>query len=207
MMSSTSFSQEKIFLPPPKKSKFSLDEALDVRKSIRDYPSLPLTLEGVSNLLWVGYGKNRWGRKTVPSAGALYPIFLYIVVGEVEGLDKGIYLYNSGEHTLTKLSSEDTRFQLARASLNQRWVKTAPLLIIISADFSITTSHYGKRGIRYVWMEIGYVSQNIYLEATALKLATVAVGAFYDEEVKEILNIKKEPLLIMPVGRPKEGRW
>ncbi len=207
MMNNISFSQEKISLPSPEKGKFSLNEVLSLRRSIRDYSLSSLTLEEVSTLLWAGYGRNNWGRKTVPSAGALYPIFLYIVVGEVDGLDEGIYLYDSEEHALIKLSSSNSRSQLSRASLNQRWVKVAPLLIIISADFSITTSRYDNRGIRYVWMEGGYVGQNIYLEATALKLATVAVGAFYDEKVKRILNIKEEPLLIMPVGRPKERKW
>ena len=118
MMNSISFSQERISLPPPEKGKFSLDKALSLRRSIRDYLPSPLTLEEVSALLWAGYGRNSWGRKTAPSAGALYPIFLYIIVGEVDGLDKGIYFYSSGEHTLTKLSSSDIRSQLARASLS-----------------------------------------------------------------------------------------
>ena len=196
--------QEMISLPQPTKTgRLSLEEALTTRRSIRQYSPKALTLNEVSSILWAGYGKNKWERKTSPSAGALYPIFLYIVVGKVENLEKGIYLYNSDRHTLTKVSQEDTRSQLALAALSQSWLSQAPLVIAICARFEITTSKYGKRGIRYVYMEAGYVSQNIYLEATSLGLGTVTVGAFYDEEVKKILNIDQEPLLLMPIGNPR----
>ncbi len=77
----------------------------------------------------------------------------------------------------------------------------APPSIIISADYERTTSHYGQRGIRYVHMEVGHVGQNISLQAVAMNLGTVMIGAFDDKQVKEILGIEEEPLYIIPVGR------
>jgi SagB-type dehydrogenase family enzyme len=162
---------------PVKESKVSVEEALDTRKSIRAYLPKALTLEEVSNIAWAAYGKNKH-RKTVPSAGALYPMFIYFAVGDVINLEEGVYLYDYANHALRKVSGKDVRFDLAKAALSQSYVKEAPLVAVICARYEITTSKYGKRGIRYVHIEVGHVAQNIYLEAASLGLGTVDVGAF-----------------------------
>ena len=197
------FPQEIIRLPPPQtKGEKSLEEILFLRRSRRQYKKAPLKLKEVSQILWAGYGVTAsWGGKTVPSAGALYPLEIYIVVGDVLNLKKGIYKYQPQGHYLIKISNKDEREKLYKASLYQKWIKEAPLDIIICADFSKTTKKYGERGKRYVYMEAGHCAQNIYLEVESLNLATVAVGAFQDKKIKKILNIKSQPLYIMPVGR------
>jgi SagB-type dehydrogenase family enzyme len=178
----------------------SVEETLNKRRSVRDYARGPLSLEQVSQLLWASSGKNLY-RRTAPSAGATYPLEIYIVAGEVEGLNSGIYHYSFSGHSLTMVSTEDVRTRLSRAALGQGMIKKAPASIIIAGEYLRTTGHYGQRGIRYVYMEVGHTGQNISLQAVALNLGTVMIGAFDDREVKEVLGIKEEPLYIIPVGK------
>ena len=115
--------------------------------------------------------------------------------------------YNSDSHSLTLHQRGDLRLELARAALDQEFIYEAPVNIIICALYGRTTLGYGSRGERYVHMEIGHAGQNIYLQATALGLATFAIGAFHDEQVREVLRLDKQykPLYIMPVGKPAYG--
>lgn len=127
-----------------------------------------------------------------------------MVLGNVEGLRPGLYHYDGRNHTLRLIREGDMRKELASACLGQGHVEVAPINIVIVAHYERTTSRYGQRGIRYVHIDAGHMGQNIYLQATALGLGTVAVGAFRDEEVKRIIGVEGEPLYIFPVGRPAE---
>ena len=146
-----------------------------------------------------------WKYRAVPSAGATYPLEIFVVCGRngVEEIANGIYHYNIGNHSLTLHHKGEVRLELAKAALNQEFIYEAPVDIVICAIYERTTSGYGSRGERYIQMEVGHTGQNIYLQATALGLATVAIGAFDDEEVREVLRLNKQykPLYIMPVGR------
>jgi SagB-type dehydrogenase family enzyme len=194
-----------IKLPKPKyKSQISVEEAILKRRSVRDYKNTPLTLTEVSQLLWSAQGitEPTMGFRTAPSAGALYPLEIYLVVGNVRDLSPGIYKYKPAQHEMVKLSSADKREELYQATFGQDWVKNGAAVIIISAIFERTTQKYGERGRRYVHMEAGHTAQNVYLQAVSLNLGTVTVGAFSDEQVKRIVNLEdnEEPLIIMPVG-------
>jgi SagB-type dehydrogenase family enzyme len=179
-----------------------VEEALLKRRSIRSYKNESLSLEEVSQLLWSAQGETTsWGERTAPSAGATYPLEIYLVAGDVEGLDSGLYHYNPSNHSLILVKEGDLRRELAHAALDQYMIARAPITIVICAEFKRTTGRYGERGIRYVLMEVGHVGQNIHLQAEALNLGTVVIGAFYDEDVKEILGVKEEPLYLMPVGK------
>lgn len=192
---------KEINLPGPKeKGSTSIEETLNKRRSVRDYKRGPLRLEQISQLLWAASGKNLY-RRTVPSAGATYPLETYLVVGEVEGLEPGIYHYSYSSHSLERTKDEDVRNKLSQAALGQRMIEKASIDIIIAADYGRTTSHYGQRGIRYVHMEVGHMGQNISLQANALSLGAVMIGAFDDQEAKEVLGIKEEPLYVIPVGK------
>lgn len=192
---------KEIKLPKPvEKGNLSVEEALQRRRSVRDYKRGALSLSEVSQLLWAGGGRNFY-RRTSPSAGATYPLELYLVSGEIEELEIGLYHYMVSKHSLEKLKEEDLRKKLCRAALEQRMIERAPASLIIAADYHRTTGHYGQRGIRYVHMEVGHMGQNISLQAIALNLGTVMIGAFSDQEIKEILGIEEEPLYIIPVGR------
>jgi SagB-type dehydrogenase family enzyme len=192
---------KEIKLPKPKeKGLTSIEETLNKRRSIRDYKKGPLNLVKISQLLWAASGKNLYGR-TAPSAGATYPLETYLVVGDVEGLEPGIYYYSYSRHSLGSIKEQDIRNRLSQTALGQRMIERTSISIIIAADYGRTTSSYGQRGIRYVHMEVGHVGQNLSLQAAALNLGTVMIGAFEDSQVKQILGIKEEPLYIIPVGK------
>jgi len=192
---------KEIKLPKPKeKGLTSIEETLRQRRSVRNYKRGPLSLEQVSQLLWAGSGRNLY-RRTAPSAGATYPLEIYLVSGEVEGLTPGIYHYSFSGHSLEVTKEQDVRNRLSRAALGQEMIEEAPINIVIAADYGRTTGHYGQRGNRYVHMEVGHVGQNVSLQAIALGLGTVMIGAFEDKQVQEVLGIKEEPLYIIPVGK------
>jgi len=203
-----------VFLPFPRLiTNMSVEESILYRRSLRDYTSEPITLMELSMILWAAQGitNTQYGFRASPSAGATYPLELYVVIGEEKVLidkngflDAGIYKYDVYKHSLVLVKSGDYREQLSDAALGQEWVKNAAVDIVICAVYERTASRYGDRGIRYVHIEVGHVGQNIYLMATALNLGTVAVGAFYDERVSEIIDVaeNEHPLYIMPIGRP-----
>ena len=198
-----------IYLPlPSQKGSMSLEEAIARRRSIRHFSPQPLSQLQLSQILWAAQGISDASLRfrTVPSAGATYPLETFVVCGQncVEKMEDGVYRYNINSHSLTLHHKGDVRFELARVALDQEYIYQAPVDIIICALYERTTLHYGGRGERYVHIEVGHTGQDIYLEATALGLATVAIGAFSDEQVREILRLEKQykPLYIMPVGRP-----
>ena len=205
-----------ILLPLPRpKSGVVLEEALLNRRSVREWAPEPLELEDLALLLWAAQGVTEftgWYRRTAPSAGATYPLEVYVVVGEkgvrngTSYLEAGVYKYNPLRHSLTLAVKGDRRRELWEAALRQDWVRDAPASIVICAVYERTTRRYGERGYRYVHMEAGHAGQNIYLQAAALGLGTVAVGAFDDEAIAEIIGAQpgETPLYIFPVGVPRE---
>lgn len=196
-----------IKLPSPVlKGTMSVEEAIYKRRSVRRYGERALNINELSQLLFAAYGitDTLRGFRSAPSAGATYPMEIYVVVGDVVGLEKGLYHYIPEEHTIELVRKGDLREELAKAALNQGMILKAPISIVIASENRRTTSVYGERGIRYIHMEVGHIGQNIYLECEALGLGTVAIGAFFDDRVKNVLGIKEEPLYIMPVGaKPK----
>jgi len=181
------------------KSKMPLEETLAKRHSVRQFTSKPLTIAEISQLLWAGQGKTReWGGRTAPSAGALYPLELYIVLKE------GVFQYRPEGHKLLTTIAGDSRGPLAAAALNQGCVGTAPAVFVIAAVYERTAVKYRDRAPRYVHIEAGHAAQNIMLESVALGLGGVPVGAFHDDAVKKALKLPagQEPLLLIPVGHP-----
>lgn len=196
-------------LPPPsQKGSLWLEEAIARRRSARDFAPEPISRVQLSQILWAAQGISdiRGKLRTVPSAGASYPLEIFVVCGGdgVDGIDDGIYHYNVDNHLLSRHYVGDVRLELARAALDQEFIYQAPVNIVICALYERTARRYGDRAERYVHMEVGHAGQNIYLQATALGLATVAIGAFYDETVREALRLDKQykPLYIMPLGKP-----
>lgn len=196
---------EVIKLPEPQyDSELSLERSLLNRRSIRSYSGQPLTLQETSQLLWAAQGiTDPGGFRTSPSAGALYPLELYIVAGDVEGLLPGVYRYQPDGHQLVKTLDGDKRAELASAALEQSCVEEGAADFVFTTVYERTTGKYGERGIRYVHMEVGHAAQNLCLQATALGLGAVTIGAFHDKEVSQLLNLptNEQPLYIIPVGR------
>ncbi len=197
-------SASNVKLPEPKlKGEVSLEETLFQRRSIREYRDSPLQLDEISQLLWAAQGiTDASGGRTAPSAGALYPLEIYLVAGNVDNMEEGVYKYVPESHELITIKKGEIREKLASAALGQTFIGDAAVIIVITAVYDRTTVKYGDRGIRYVHMEAGHAAQNVLLQATALDLGAVPVGAFYDDAVSQLLTIPDDetPLYLIPVG-------
>ena len=193
-------------LPEPSfESDISLEETLVSRRSVRSYDDRALNLEIISQLLWAAQGiTSDWGARTAPSAGGLFPMVIYLVAGEVDDLDPGVWEYDPLTHSISLVKEGDVRVELMGAALGQEPVGDAPVTLILSAIPSITEVKYGDRSMRYIDTEVGAVCENIYLQCETLGLGTVAIGAFYDDLVAEVVGTSASVRLIMPVGWVEE---
>jgi SagB-type dehydrogenase family enzyme len=196
---------KRVELPEPRThGQVSIETALHERRSVREYVAGSVTLVEASQLLWAAQGvtDKREGLRTAPSAGALYPLEVYLVTGDVKDLPDGVYRYRPRQHRLLKTGSGDRREALADVALRQSFLRDSAGVLVFTAVPERTTAKYGRRGVRYVYMEAGHAAQNVYLQAESLGLGTVVVGAFEDADVQEVLGIKEDPLYLMPFGRP-----
>jgi SagB-type dehydrogenase family enzyme len=201
--------EKTIALPGPSfKGQISLEEAILKRKSTRVFSSKNITKSQLSQLLWACQGIRKGYYRTVPSAGATYPLEVFLLLGEggVESLDGGVYQYVPKEHFMIHHLPGDLRKRLCSACLEQDFIRRAPLSFVVCSEYSRTTASYGERGVRYVHMEVGHLGQNLALQGEALGLCSVMVGAFRDEDVSRVLNLPVElkPLYVVPVGYSRE---
>jgi len=192
-----------IKLPEPKiKGRVSLEEVINARRCVREFTEKDIKLEEISQLLWAAQGITDKTRslRAVPSAGALYPLEIYLITKD------GLFHYIVAKHALEILDNRDLRRDLAAASLGQASVKQAAADIVICAIFKRVTSKYGERGMRYVDIEAGHAAQNIHLTAVSLGLGSVPVGAFDDQSVQAMLKLDKNttPLYIITVGAKRD---
>lgn len=198
-------SSETIRLPEPRyDGTVSVEHALRMRRSVRSYKNERLALCEVSQIVWSAQGiTSSRGFRIAPSAGALYPLELYVIAGNIQNLSPAIYKYIPPEHALLKIVSEDKRPELSQAALRQSSIRKAPAVLLFCAVYDRITAKYGQRGNRYVHMEVGHAAQNVCLQAIALGLNTVVIGAFRDAEVKAIAHLpaNEQPLYFVPVGR------
>jgi SagB-type dehydrogenase family enzyme len=194
-----------VILPEPRNdSDVSVEQSMLLRRSIRSFPDKPLTLQEVSQLLWAAQGiTDTLGRRTAPSAGALYPLEIYVVANKVQDLSAGVYHYVPEKHQIVRVLEGDIRLELYAAALVQHSVEDGAVVFIFTAVYERTTVKYGDRGIRYVHLEAGHAAQNLCLQATAMDLGAVTIGAFSDEQVAEVLNLPEDeqPLYLIPVGK------
>ena len=179
----------------------SLFAALQARRSVREFSGRQLEWQHIGALLWAGQGTSDqlFQRRTAPSAGALYPLELDAVTAS------GVFRYNSADHTVLRRSQRDVRFRLASAALNQGCIENAPCVFAVSAVPSRTLAKYSARGTRYVQIEVGHAVQNMLLAACTLGLAGVPVGAFDDEAVSSVLELRPSemPSYLVPIGWPR----
>lgn len=210
LLSGEAKGEKMIKLPKPQtKGKVSLEEAINRRSSVRSYSSKPLTMTQLSQILWAAGGKRvdaaTEASRTIPSAGALYPLEIFVLAGKVENLKEGLYQYHHIDHSLGLLKEDDLRMELSRLAWGQDFLAQAPADLVVVAEPSRTTDVYGERGKRYIQIEVGHLGQNVSLQAEALGLSTCAVGAFDDDGVSKVLGLKKGliPLYILPLGYHK----
>ena len=192
-------------LPAPRHdSAVSIEKALLNRRSIREFATKGLELWQISQLAWAAQGLTGPDlHRTAPSAGALYPLDLYVIAGNVNASPCGIYHYDSRRHELILSVQGDMRRELCEAALSQTSILQAAAVFAVSAVYKRMTAKYGERGVRYAHMEAGHAAQNLLLQAAALGLGSVLVGAFSDERVRQILTLKQieSPLYLIPVGQ------
>jgi len=195
--------ESKITLPKPRTSgAMSLESAIAQRRSVRRYTPEDLTLEQIGQLLWAAQGitSNRDVLRAAPSAGGRHPLVFYVCRAD------GVWRYHPTTHTLTRHLEQDVREKVAAAAWKQDFIAEAPCVFAVSAAFERTTQRYGERGqARYVPMDAGHAAENLLLQAVALGLGGVPVGAFEDAAVKEALALPRseEPMYILPVGHPR----
>lgn len=192
-------------LPAPRTDgPMSVEEALSRRRSVRAYAPGSLRIDEVSQLLWAAQGvTSASGGRTAPSAGALYPLEVLLVAGDVEGFTPGVYRYRPARHALTAVTAGDVRERLADAALGQESVRAGSASLVIAGVYARTTGKYGNRGRRFVDMEAGHAAQNVCLQAVASGLGTVTIGALSEEAVRQVLGLSEDvtPLYVLPVGR------
>ncbi len=196
---SSALAGDYIVLPEPMTAgEMSLEEALASRRSLRSFSDEELTLQEVSQLLWATQGitLESKGFRIAPSAGALYPLEVYLLDSSA------VYHYLPEKHALERISNLDLRQEMMSAALGQWAVGDAPAVFVITGVVQRTAAKYGKRAERYVYIEAGHSAQNLLLQATALGLGGVPIGAFYDDEVAEVLDLSggELPIYIIPVG-------
>jgi len=195
-------------LPEPARAgEVAVEEAIERRRSVRDTGPDPLSLRELGQLAWAAQGITDvlQGLRAAPSAGATYPLEIDLLVTGMEELPDGVYRYLPREHALVLRLPGDQRAAAARAAFGQPWVRDAPVVMLISAVMARTEARYGGRAERYVHLEAGHAGQNVYLQATALGLVTVAVGAFDDDALARALGLADEerPLYLLPLGRSR----
>jgi SagB-type dehydrogenase family enzyme len=176
-----------------------LAAALGARRSLREYAAQRLTEDEVGQLMWAAQGvTSPDGLRTAPSAGALYPLTVSVALPE------GLRRYHPVGHRVEHVSSRDVRAPLAEAAVGQTWIAAAPAVFAITGNIARTAAKYGDRAERYVHLEAGHAAQNLLLQATALGLGGVSVGAFDDDRVRELVDLDDElPLYVLPVGHPR----
>jgi SagB-type dehydrogenase family enzyme len=195
--------QTSLALPlAPMEGGMALTDALARRRSQRRFAAQSLPLASVAQLLWAAQGQSAPGRRTAPSAGALYPLEAHLVVGHVDGLALGAYRYLSEAHALQRAADAATPTALQAAALGQTAVGSAPALVVLAAVESRSAVRYAARAARYVAIEAGAAAQNLALQAVALGLDSVVVGAFDDAAVARVLQLPagEQPLLLLPIG-------
>ncbi|MFH1127164.1 MAG: SagB/ThcOx family dehydrogenase [archaeon] len=192
-----------IHLKKPDISKANaLEKSIYNRCSTRSFSKKPVKLDTLSKILWSAQGiTGEAGRRTIPSAGAIYPLELFVITKNIPELDNGIYYYHPQEHALELKEPGDHTKNLTSACFHQQFIEDAAFTIIITGDFERTKKRYGPRGERYVFMEAGHACQNMSLVAANTRIGTVVIGAFKDPEVSKVLNLGDwYPIAVMPFG-------
>lgn len=183
-----------------------LANALQRRRSVREFRPEPVNLAEAGQLLWAAQGTTSSdGKRTAPSAGGTYPLETYLVAGQVDGLAPGVYHYRPATHELTLMSEGDVRGALAAASMNQECVRQGAIAILFATVVARTAAKYAGSAGGYVDMEAGHAAQNLSLQAVALDLGAVMIGAMDEAAVAKLLQLPAEhrPRYYATLGRPK----
>jgi len=195
----------KIKLPDPVlDGKVSIEKVLNERRSVRAYKDTPLTEQNLSQLLWAGQGitDKASKKRTAPSARAKYPIELYMVVFNVEGIEKGVYLYVPDGHEIVKVFGDEKHTDIIKAAGSQASVSKCAVAFIIAGNYKKMSENYNEQAMLFTHTEVGHVSQNIALQGVALNIGSVVLGGFQPDNMAKLFNFPEyiRPIYVMPVG-------
>ena len=190
---------------PPEGEGPGVWKVMKKRESVRNFSLEPITQDTLARLLWsvAGVRKEEWRFlfRTVPSAGGLYPLETYLLVNRVEGIEKGVFHLHVPTFSLELVRGGDHSLALTQAALGQAMVASSAVTLIWTAIIDRCRIKYGERGFRYIYLDAGHAGQNLYLAATALGLGCCTIGAFFDDEVNQIIGVDgtEETVLYMGV--------
>ncbi len=201
---------EKIVLPEPERDGGTpLWRTIRQRRSVRNFGPEALSLPELSQLLWAVQGVtgriNAFALRAAPSAGALYPTETYLIVNSVAGLEPGIYHFDAENHALACLRKGSFAREASAAALGQHMAARAAVVFLWSSVFDRAKWKYGQRAYRYVYLDAGHIAQNLALAAVALGLGSCQIGAFFDDELNELIGLDGENesvIYLSVVGRP-----
>ncbi|NPV83304.1 MAG: SagB/ThcOx family dehydrogenase [Candidatus Aminicenantes bacterium] len=195
---------------PDRENGWPLFRAMNTRRSVREYQKKPVSLEALSQVLWAAAGvtlkAGDFLLRTAPSAGALYPVDIYVFAREVVGLAPGLYHFVPANQSLRQRYEGDFSELLADAALNQDFLAEASFVLVFTAVFERTTWKYGARGFRYIYLDAGHVAQNASLAAVSLGLGSCPVAAFFDDEINSLLGVnpaRESAIYLLAVGWPR----
>ncbi len=180
------------------------------RRSVREFREEPLSIAGLSQILWASQGITQKtqgiGLRAAPSAGALYPIETYLVINNVSELAPGVYHYAVETQELEQIKKGDFRNPVARAALDQEVAYFANAVFVWTAVFDRSKWKYKQRAYRYVYLDAGHIAQNVALSAVALGLGSCQIAALYDEEANVLLGldgINESTIYMTAVGKER----
>ncbi len=183
----------------------TIESSLQSRRSVRGFDGTPMSQRDLGQLLWAAQGiTSSDGHRTAPSAGATYPLEVYVVVLNVGGLEAGVYHYRPKAHDLELVAPGNRRAETIQAARGQQWIGQSAAVFVFAAAYARTSAKYGARAERYAHIEAGAAAENLALEAVALNLGTCFVGAFDEGEVRTVIGLgaAESPVILLPAGRP-----
>lgn len=204
----------KISLPTPNSPLADLSTVMAERRSTQNFVG-NITLNELSTLLHNAISVNHYRRsekaphvqlafRNYPSPGGLYPTEFYFIINEVEGVSPCVAHYDARNHCLYSLKKQDghafSKIEIQSGSKSMY----APLICVMTSVPQRVTAKYGGRGYRMALLEAGHASQNICLAAQGLSIGTLAYGAYYDDELAELLGIDgvtETVVAVMLIGR------
>jgi SagB-type dehydrogenase family enzyme len=179
------------------------------RRSTRSYSMDPMTIDELGRLLFLttGISADTWGnaRRTAPSSGALYPIELYAIVHNVEGIERGAYHYALREHALELVRAGDLRSHVVEQGLHQEFLGECSAVLFLTQILQRMRPKYQDRSYRYGLLEAGHIGENAYLAATSAGLGACGVGAFMDDAINAMLGVDgvdEAVVYMLAVGHP-----
>ncbi len=199
--------QEIALAEPAIQGEISVEQAIRQRRSVREFGPDTLALTEISQLAWAAQGVTdpAQGYRAAPSAGATYPIEIDFLITGSDVVEDGIYRYQVENHALVRRMTGDRRREVYAVALEQNAILQAPVLMLVSGRLARTEARYGERAPRFMYMEAGHVAQNVSLQATALGIDLVVIGAFRDAELGRVLQLEtgEQPLYILPLGKSR----